>query len=167
MLALLKLIPIKDWLYTGIIAALLIGFWYYTVHERELGAAREMAALQASSAKLQVAAQKQVAETAANYATTLNTIQEKQSDEIKMAAAQHDADARSLLYYDTYRRLHPALGSPASGPGTAGAGSSVAPTDDGRFSSLEQVALGLAGAARSDAGSLTACMADRDALTGR
>lgn len=39
-LALLKLIPLKDWLYCGIIAALLAGFGVYTIHERHVGAQR-------------------------------------------------------------------------------------------------------------------------------
>lgn len=38
MIALLKLIPFKDWVYGGIIAALLVGFGVYTAHERHIGA---------------------------------------------------------------------------------------------------------------------------------
>lgn len=37
MLALLKLVPVKDWIYAGIIAALLALFGVYTVHERHIG----------------------------------------------------------------------------------------------------------------------------------
>jgi hypothetical protein len=37
MLALLKLIPLKDWAYAGIIAALLIGFGVFVSHERSIG----------------------------------------------------------------------------------------------------------------------------------
>ena len=37
MLALLKLIPLKDWAYAGIIAALLIGFGVFVHHERNIG----------------------------------------------------------------------------------------------------------------------------------
>lgn len=39
MLALLKLIPLKDWLYGGIIIAILSLFGWYTVHERNIGKA--------------------------------------------------------------------------------------------------------------------------------
>lgn len=42
--ALLALIPAKDWVYGGIIAALLAGFGWYTVHERAEGAAKIIAA---------------------------------------------------------------------------------------------------------------------------
>lgn len=37
LLALLRLIPIKDWFYAGIIAILLVGFGWYTHHERNIG----------------------------------------------------------------------------------------------------------------------------------
>jgi hypothetical protein len=36
--ALLALVPLKDWIYAGIIATLLVGFGVYTVHERHEGA---------------------------------------------------------------------------------------------------------------------------------
>lgn len=39
-LAFLKLVPTKDWLYGGILAALLISFGWYTHHERTVGAAK-------------------------------------------------------------------------------------------------------------------------------
>jgi hypothetical protein len=42
--ALLALIPVKDWVYGGIIAALLVGFGWYTVHERHEGAEKILAA---------------------------------------------------------------------------------------------------------------------------
>jgi hypothetical protein len=41
---LLKLIPGKDYIYCGIIAALLAGFSWYTIHERDEGAAKVIAA---------------------------------------------------------------------------------------------------------------------------
>lgn len=44
-LALLKLIPLKDWLYGSAIVALLIGFGVYTAHERGVGEAKEIAAV--------------------------------------------------------------------------------------------------------------------------
>jgi hypothetical protein len=58
----LALIPVKDWIYAGIIAALLAGFGWYTVHERNLGAAHEVAALKTSSDKLQQQTAVQTAE---------------------------------------------------------------------------------------------------------
>jgi hypothetical protein len=51
--ALLAMIPGKDLLYGAILVVLLAGFGWYTVHERNLGAAHEVAALKSSSDKLQ------------------------------------------------------------------------------------------------------------------
>lgn len=62
MLALLKLIPFKDWAYGGIIVALLVGFGVYTHHERVIGATKEAATV----AKVAVKAEAKV--TAANVA---------------------------------------------------------------------------------------------------
>lgn len=45
MLALLKLVPLKDWLYGSAISALLIGFTVYSAHERGVGVAHEKAAV--------------------------------------------------------------------------------------------------------------------------
>jgi hypothetical protein len=42
--ALLKLVPLKDWVYVAIIAALLGAFGWYTIHERDIQKAKDMAA---------------------------------------------------------------------------------------------------------------------------
>ncbi len=60
MLALLKLIPGKDIFYGVLIAALLAGFGWYTVHERHIGAAKVEAkdlALRKAATALNVAAE--------------------------------------------------------------------------------------------------------------
>jgi hypothetical protein len=44
MFALLGLVPVKDWIYGGIIAALLAGFGWYTLHERSVGAQKVVSA---------------------------------------------------------------------------------------------------------------------------
>jgi hypothetical protein len=60
--ALLALIPGKDIVYGIIIVAILAGFGAYTVHERHLGAAHEVAALRASSDKIQADTDRQTAD---------------------------------------------------------------------------------------------------------
>ena len=60
--ALLALIPGKDLAYGAIIVALLAGFGWYTIHERNIGKAHEAAALAASSAKLQAETDKKTAD---------------------------------------------------------------------------------------------------------
>lgn len=60
MLALLKLVPLKDWLYIGCIAVLLAGFASYTVHERHVGEAvieKKDAALKAAAVALNTASE--------------------------------------------------------------------------------------------------------------
>lgn len=85
MLALFGLIPLKDWLYAGIIAALLGGFAYYTHHERSVGEAREVAAV----AKVSAVAEAKV--TAANtVAQTMETQDAKTFDETVAAPAVRD-----------------------------------------------------------------------------
>jgi hypothetical protein len=49
--ALLKLVPLKDWLYIGLISAILAFFGWYTVHERNIGHAAAVAAEQKATAK--------------------------------------------------------------------------------------------------------------------
>lgn len=57
MLALLKLVPLRDWLYIGLITAILAAFGLYTVHERHIGRDEALApvAVLAQKAKLQIA----------------------------------------------------------------------------------------------------------------
>jgi hypothetical protein len=165
--ALLALIPGKDLFYGGAIIALLLFGVYEYKHIEAKGAAHEIAALQASSKTLTDAATKQVAETAANYATTVAAITEKADENDKASAAQHESDAQRLRDYDAYRSSHPALESAGSGTQPQAAGT---PGDNGverSLSSLEQVALDLAGSLRDDQNALSACMADRDGLTGK
>jgi hypothetical protein len=60
---LLKLIPGKDYIYCGIIAALLAGFGWYTIHERDEGAAKIVAADRKLSATI-AAKDKEIADNA-------------------------------------------------------------------------------------------------------
>jgi hypothetical protein len=94
-------------------------------------------------------------------------ITEKADENDKASAAQHESDAQRLRDYDAYRSSHPALESAGSGTQPQAAGT---PGDNGverSLSSLEQVALDLAGSLRDDQNALSACMADRDGLTGK
>lgn len=89
MLAFLRLVPLKDWLYAGIIAALLIAFGAYTKHERTVGASRILAADAAALVKATATAK---AET--------DRLQKK-ADEAEHAHDQEIADLR------LYRATHP------------------------------------------------------------
>ncbi len=126
-----------------------------------------MVALKKSSDELQAKAAAHVALVAKAYSTASTANLEKLNDQLKAASDQHDSDAQRLREYDTYRRAHPVVASTQAGSGTGGAGTSSASEDEGRFASLEQVALQLATAGREVTSVLTACMVDRDALTGK
>jgi hypothetical protein len=81
MSALLALLPAKDWIYGGVIVALLIGFGAYTVHERRVGAAKVVAAdtkladeQKAHVADVQATAAKTSAAVEAQYESDVDTL---------------------------------------------------------------------------------------------
>jgi len=167
MLALLKLVPFKDWVYLSLILALLGGFAAYTIHERRIGAAHEATALKKSSDELQAKAAAHVAQVAKAYAESSTANEENLNAQLKAASDQHDSDAQRLREYDAYRRSHSAVASAQAGSGAGSQGGSGAGEDVDQLGSLEQVALGLATAGREVNAALTACMADRNSLTGK
>ena len=124
MLAFLRLVPLKDWLYAGIIAALLICFGLYTGHEREVGAAR---ILEADTAALVKATAKAKAET--------DRLQAKAYE----AEHAHDKEISDLRLYRATHPVHLGLCHPSGDnkpglPATSGtdpshAGTSPAPGD--------------------------------------
>ena len=79
---------------------------------------------------------------------------------ILAAASQRDADLQRLRDADAYRQAHPVLDS-AGSPGAS------APAGTDGLGPLERVSAELADALRHDDAALTACYADRDALTGK
>ncbi len=165
--ALLALIPLKDWLWAALVAALIAGVIYERNHLIAEGAAHEIAALQASSAKLQAAAEAKVQETAANYAATVAALTEKHDADTQVANAQLSNDAQRLRDYDAYRRSHQTVGGPASAAAINGSGTGGNSGSDDKFTSLEQVALGLAGSVAHTSIALIGCMAERNSLTGK
>lgn len=83
-LALFKLIPLKDWFYIGCILAITIGFASYTIHERHLGAAKEDAKI---TAKVAIAEKKTVAaESTAQTTETQSVLIYKQAVSVPAVA---------------------------------------------------------------------------------
>lgn len=114
MLALLKLIPLKDWIYAGIIAALLGLFGWYTVHERNIGKA-DVVAVDNKAAAKQVAHNVVVESTALE---TINVIAQKYSASI----ASPIADSPHVIVRYVTRpagAVPAAAGSACSAPSTA------------------------------------------------
>jgi hypothetical protein len=160
-------VPLRDYIYAAAIIILLIAFGWYTVHERDVGQAKEIAALRASSDKLLANANKTIATLTAQHAAEVAQVKENLNAQIQAANAQHDSDLQRLRAYDAYRHSHPALPGAVAGPAASTANASGSGSLDERLTSLELVALQLAAAGREVDASLTACLADRNALTGK
>lgn len=167
MSALLALIPGKDLLYGGLIVALLIGFGVFVHHERALGAAHEVATLQASSAKLNAAADAKVAALTAahNQENEENaTVREAQLRAGVALSAQLGSVRNS---FDAYRRSHPDVAGPAGGPAAAGGGECGATSCGDLASQLLQAGSDLARSNADLSAVLQSAQRDRDSLTGK
>lgn len=117
----LSLIPFRDWCYLGAIVALLIGFGVYTKHERNIGAAHEVAALKESSDKLQKDTDRQTADIKAKA----DMAEQAHAKEI-LALSNRPPSQPVRLCLDTHRgSVVPAggatnAGNAATGPSAAG-----------------------------------------------
>lgn len=121
MLAFLKLIPIKDWLYGSIIVALLGGFAWYTHHERQMGATK------LETAVTQVANRAEAAVVAANTAAQTA---ERQSAKVyvktviapaprNIGLVCHRTDAGSGAVPEAHTVAGAGAGKPAANSGSA------------------------------------------------
>ncbi len=162
--ALLALIPFKDWVYLGIITALVAGFGWYTVHERHEGEAHEVAALQKSSAKLVNEANAQIATLTAAHAAELKKVLSDNDQQLQAATVQHNSDTQRLRDADAYRRQHSAIQSAAQSPGATATGTSGASQGGSGIERLEQISSELADGLRDTSAALTACMTERDSV---
>lgn len=142
-------------------------FGTYTYHERHVGAEAKVEQLKMSSAKLIQKADEQIAANNSTHAAVVAAIKETADAQHQIDTARNASDADRLREYDAYRRLHSAVGSPASGQGNPSAGGSSVVGDGDRLTSLEQVALDLAVAGRSSLSALKSCTVERDSLTGK
>lgn len=155
MAALLSLIPIKDWIYLLVIAAILVGGAYEYEHLQAVGAARQHAADIAADTKLANAVKAQVAADNADYQARLQTITENQNAALQAAADRSNDLTARLRGYEA--RRCPVL----SGPATAAAPAAAGP------SSVDDAVAGLVSAAAHDNAIIEAERAERDALTGK
>lgn len=114
MLALLKLIPLKDWLYGGVIVALLIGFGVFVHHERNVGATSVITADAAAVAK-------QVAHNTEIETHAQQTVTQISETYAKAVAAPPAADAPHLWVRNNSLSTCPA-GTNAGTPGSTDGG---------------------------------------------
>ena len=155
------MITIRDYVYGTLIAGIVGWFTWYTIHERHLGAAKELAAVQAENARVTKAAEDRIAQLTAQYDAA-----QKQRDEIYANAlvserSAHDADLARLRNAADHQS-HPVL------PGSGGAeGKPDAAGGTESFGGLGGVALELADALRHDDDLLNTCRAERAALAGK
>lgn len=106
MIALLKLIPFKDWVYGGVIAALLIGFGVYTVHERHIGAENQAV----KTAKVAERAEAQVQE----VTVTAQKEELKNAKDFDQAVAAGSVPGVGIVCQRTGRDQVPQAGSVAA-----------------------------------------------------
>ena len=166
-MGLLALIPIKDWFYGAVIVGLILFGIHEVNHLKAEGAAHEVAALKVSSDKLIAQETAHVALVAKTYAASAAKTTETLDEQTQATAAAQSDAAQRLSDFNAYRRSHPTVASAGGAGGSAGQGTGSGGSDSERLSSLEQVALDLAGAVAAGRNALSACMAERDALTGK
>jgi hypothetical protein len=168
MFAILGLIPSRVWEYLGIVLALSIAFGAYTLHERRLGAAHELAAVVAENAAVTAAADQRIADLTKDYTAKLKGAQDAFLQNALAADKQHAADVDRLrklaAYYQSHAVLPSAGGTGAEPDPTAGSGSAGGV---GVVYIDANVPLDLASALRHDDDLLAVCRAERDSLTGK
>jgi hypothetical protein len=143
--------------------ALLFGVYKYVEHK---GAAQEIAALKASSAKVQDAAAKQIAANDAAHAAAVKTNEEKTNAAIQANVVTAGKLADSVRSFDAYRRTHGAVASPGSGPSAASAGECGVEDCGAVAVRLAQRGNELAGSLGDTTAVLQGCQRERDSLTG-
>lgn len=166
MTALLKLIPLKDWIYLAILILLGCGFWYYTVHERKIGAAHEIAAVTKASDATKRQAQATIDTNAAQYAANLKASQEKRDADVNAAAA-HAADlGERLRYYETHNGGNPVLQGPTA-PGTPAAACSGSDSEVVVPRAIYEGLINVEAATEHDQPIIVSERSERDSLTGK
>jgi hypothetical protein len=170
MIALLGMIPLKDWAIAAGVVALVI-FYNVHVHDLEVSYSAQRAvavnaAYKKGSDEAVAAAKKQIADKDKEHADYLAQVEENYEKLIQANDAAHNADAARLRQRaaDSEQRANALLAS-------AGAVSSAAGGGDQGAGGLGTVPAGLglelADALRQDDAALTKCYADRDSLTGK
>ena len=157
MMALFALIPLRDKLWAAGVIALVAFGWYEYEHLQHVGAAKQLAAEQAASAKVQAEAAKTIANQQADYDAKLKATQEAQNVALQEAANESAGLAARLRVALTARCPSSVLqgAAPAAPGGVAGAGS------------IADAVAGLAAAAAHDNAICEGERAERDSLTGK
>lgn len=165
-LALLKLIPFRDYAYAALAIAAVI-FWFHHDHvEQAKGAARVTAAVATATAKANADAQTKIDKLNTEHGKDVAAIEESYERTIQSNDASHAADLQRLRERAASQGNSPGqvLGSTPGGETTLDGGTR---STSGVGSVPAEQALNLADALRADDAALTKCYADRDSLTGK
>jgi hypothetical protein len=165
--ALLAMIPGKDLAYIVAIVAIVAGGWYWHHETIVKTQERDHAAYVAAGAKAQADAQAKIAEFEKQHAADVAKVQETYEKQHQADIAQRSSDLERLRQFDAYRRAHQVSGNPAGKPAAASSGGSSTSDFIQILSGLEPVASGLADSTRQSTAALSACMAERNSLTGK
>lgn len=163
--ALLKLVPFRDYVYVALAAAAVVWFLHHDSVERNMGAARVTAAVNAATAKANAAAQAQIDKLNAAHSDDVAQIEANYENVIRDDDAAHIADLQRLRNRAADNsNSGEVLGSPETGSQTSKAGAS---STDSLGSIPADLALTLVDALRADDAALDQCYADRDELVGK
>jgi len=130
------------------------------------GASGELAKLQASSTKLIAKAQGKIAAEAKRHQSDNAANQEKLNDALVSNNDLTTRLASSLRDFEAYRRAHPDVPRPTSGPVAASSGECGARSCGDLAEELAVRGNELAGSVGELSANLSACQRDRDSLTG-
>ena len=160
--------PIREYIYIGAIAVLLIGAATIGIYVHRCHVAHEqLASIHAQSVKDLREAKNKILADAADHAAAIKSQKEVSDANLKAAADQHTADLNRLRQLDADRAKRADLARAPAGPGTSatcGTGESEAEL---RLRSLEQVAAGLEDANRAAGIAIDALTVERDSLNGK
>lgn len=164
--AILKLVPLKDWIYLAIIVVAGLAFWGYSVHERKVGAAHEVEAVTKASDRTKADAQKVLDAKTDDYKLKLKASQEKRDEDVNAAAA-HAADLGDRLrHYEALNRANAGVPGAAT-PGTPAAACSGSDSEVVIPRPVFEALIGVEAAAEHDHAIIISERAERDALTGK
>lgn len=154
------MISIKDYIYGAAVVALLVCFGWYTVHERNIGKAHELAAVSAENARVTAAANAKIATQVADYSAKLKESDAAYSKALADEQSAHSADLQRLRQLAANHQGHPVLPSPGAPAAPSGSGGSS-------LIGLGYVSAELAAALHDARDDLFQCYAERGALTGK
>lgn len=158
-------ISVPKWVIEAVLVALVLGGAVLYLEHR--GAARELATLQRSSAKVLAQAHDQITKDAQDYAAAQKANQELNNAAIESVASLQSQLDQRVRDFAAYRRAHPDVAGTAREPGATSAGECGARSCGDIAQELAERGTELAGSAGQAAAALGSCQRDRDSLTGK